>query len=143
MSSYVTKTDADKYALKSDVKNIVLDKNERTLTVGKESINIPNNIDLSPYYTKEEIDKKLTDIATNGKVDLTGYLRQSDLTDYAKKSDIPSQPDLTPYAKKSELPKISIDVEKRTLTLNDSVINIPDSVDLTDYAKNQKFQVSY
>ena len=138
LSSYVTKTDADKYALKSDVKNIVLDKNERTLTVGKESINIPNNIDLSPYYTKEEIDKKLTDIATNGKVDLTGYLRQSDLTDYAKKSDIPSQPDLTPYAKKSELPKISIDVEKRTLTLNDSVINIPDSVDLTDYAKKSE-----
>lgn len=138
LSSYVTKTDADKYALKSDVKNIVLDKNERTLTVGKESINIPNNIDLSPYYTKEEIDKKLTDIATNGKVDLTGYLRQSDLTDYAKKSDIPSQPDLTPYAKKSELSKISIDVEKRTLTLNDSVINIPDSVDLTDYAKKSE-----
>ena len=138
LSSYVTKTDADKYALKSDVKNIVLDKNERTLTVGKESINIPNNIDLSPYYTKEEIDKKLTDIATNGKVDLTGYLRQSDLTDYVKKSDIPSQPDLTPYAKKSELPKISIDVEKRTLTLNDSVINIPDSVDLTDYAKKSE-----
>lgn len=29
LSSYVTKTDADKYALKSDVKNIVLDKNRR------------------------------------------------------------------------------------------------------------------
>lgn len=138
LSSYVTKTDADKYALKSDVKNIVLDKNERTLTVGKESINIPNSIDLSPYYTKEEIDKKLTGIATNGKVDLTGYLRQSDLTDYAKKSDIPSQPDLTPYAKKTEVPQVSIDMEKRTITLNGNTIDIPSSVDLTDYAKKSE-----
>lgn len=138
LSNYITKTDADKYALKSDVKNIVLDKDKRTLTVGKESIDIPNNIDLSPYYTKEEIDKKLTDIATNGKVDLTGYLRQSDLTDYAKKSDIPSQPDLTPYAKKTEIPQVSIDMEKRTITLNGNTIDIPSSVDLTDYAKKSE-----
>lgn len=138
LSGYVTKTDANNYALKKDVKQVLLNKAQRTLTIGEESISIPSNIDLSPYYTKEEVDKKLADVVSGGKVDLTGYVKQSDLTDYAKKSELPQAPDLSSYAKKSELPKISIDVEKRTLTLNDSVINIPDSVDLTDYAKKSE-----
>lgn len=138
LSGYVTKTDTNNYALKKDVKQVLLNKAQRTLTIGEESISIPSNIDLSPYYTKEEVDKKLADVVSGGKVDLTGYVKQSDLTDYAKKSELPQAPDLSSYAKKSELPKISIDVEKRTLTLSDSVINIPDSVDLTDYAKKSE-----
>ncbi|QDK48687.1 hypothetical protein [Limosilactobacillus reuteri] len=46
-----------------------------------------------------------------------------DLSDYAKKSDIPT------------VPTISLDTDKRTLTINNQTINIPNSVDLSGYAK--------
>lgn len=53
-----------------------------------------------------------------------------DLSDYYKKSDIDRR-----FATKDSVPTVSLDAEQRTLTINDKTIDIPTSVDLSDYAK--------
>ena len=53
--------------------------------------------DLSDYYNKEEVDRKMADIANGGSIDLSAYalktdldskLEETDLVNYAKKSDL-------------------------------------------------------
>lgn len=62
-----------------------------------------------------------------------------DLRDYAKKSDIQRQ--LGDYAKESDLPKITLDTEKRIITINGKSITIPDNVNL-DSVKTIAYPVS-
>ena len=62
-----------------------------------------------------------------------------DLLDYAKKSDIQRQ--LGDYAKESDLPKITLDTEKRIITINGKSITIPDNVNL-DSVKTNAYPVS-
>lgn len=73
-----------------------------------------SDIDLSNYFNKAEV----TDLVNNSKVDLTPYLKTVDA-------------DNKYLAKES----IGLDLNARTLTLNNSTINIPNTVDLTGYAK--------
>lgn len=114
--------------------------------------NIPE-VDLSDYYTKEQVDQAisadlgdyalktdLVGLATEEyvenavkdvEVDLTGYAKTADvdkkLEDYAKTTDIP---DVSGYALKTEIPSVE---GLATETYVDTAIsNIP-ATDLTDY----------
>ena len=50
----------------------------------------------------------------------------------------------TTYATKDSVKSITLDTAKRTITVDDQVINVPDSVDLTPYAKrNELPQIVY
>lgn len=106
---------------------------------------------------KKEVTKEIQIQAEKaGLTDQNG--RKVDLTDYAKKSDVPnivydadsrtlivngvkvdlpSDVDLSGYAKKSELPKIVYDAETRTLTVNGAKVDLPSNVNLNDYVKTE------
>ena len=73
-----------------------------------------SDIDLSNYFTKDEVTKLLD----NSKVDLTPYLKTVDADGkYLTKGTI------------------VLDTNGRTLTVGDNTINIPNTVDLSGYAK--------
>lgn len=74
----------------------------------------PNDIDLSNYFNKAEV----TNLINDSKVDLTPYVKTVDADNrYLSKESI------------------DLDLNNRTLTINDNTINIPDAVDLSGYAK--------
>lgn len=70
---------------------------------------------------KKEIDDKVADAVKSIHIDPSTV--NIDLSDYAKKSDIPV------------VPKIALDVDKRILSIDGKQISIPNSVDLSAYAK--------
>ncbi|WP_302499923.1 hypothetical protein [Limosilactobacillus reuteri] len=109
--------DLSGYAKTADVPNVKYNKDTKTLTVDGVTVEIPSTVDLSDYYTKEQVEQQIKNNKTT--VDLTGYVKRDDLADLAKKQDVPT---------------VSLDTEKRTITVNGTVINIPDSVDLSGYA---------
>lgn len=115
--------DLSAYAKKSEIPSVVYDPTTKTLTVDGQAVNLPADVDLSNYYTKSEIDNKLVNLNTNQPVDLTAYVKKEDLADYARKSDIPV------------VPKVELNVEKRQLTIDGQEIDIPNTVDLSQYAK--------
>lgn len=154
LTPYLKTTDADnKYLSKG---TIVLDTNGRTLTVGDNTINIPNNVDLTGYAKKDIVpslnyDKQTNTLNLNGTpiklgstVDLSNYFNKEEVTNLINTSKV----DLSPYLKTADannnyLPKGSIvlDANARTLTVNGTVINIPSAVDLSDYAKKDSVPV--
>ena len=148
LTPYLKTVDANnKYLSKG---SIGLDLNDRTLTVNGTTINIPNTVDLSDYAKKDTVptlsyDNQSNTLNLNGTpiklgstVDLSNYFNKEEVTNLINTSKV----DLSPYLKTSDavnkyLPKGSIvlDASARTLTVNDTVINIPSAIDLTDYAK--------
>lgn len=109
--------DLSGYAKTADVPNVKYDNNTKTLTVDGVTVEIPSTVDLSDYYTKEQVEQQIENNKTT--VDLTDYVKREDLADLAKKQDVPA---------------VALDTEKRTITVNGTAINIPDSVDLSGYA---------
>lgn len=154
LTPYLKTADADtRYLTKGTV---VLDTNGRTLTVGDNTINIPNNVDLTGYAKKDIVpslnyDKQTNTLNLNGTpiklgstVDLSNYFNKEEVTNLINTSKV----DLSPYLKTADannnyLPKGSIvlDANARTLTVNGTVINIPSAVDLSDYAKKDSVPV--
>lgn len=139
--------DLSDYATKNELPNVKLDLSTKTITIDGQSLSIPNSVDLSNYYTKEETDAKIN----KHKVDLTGYLTEvsaaqtyatkteiPDLTDYAKKSDIPAQVDLTDYAKKSDIPSMP-DLSGYE-TIDHSSKTYVAKTEMSDYAKKADLQ---
>ena len=85
------------------------------------------------------IDKNADDLTDKTLTTLTlDDLRKDlhdDVNDAVKHIKVdPSMLDLSDYAKKLDVPAVTLDVEKRTITVNGTVINIPDTVDLSNYA---------
>lgn len=109
--------DLSSYAKTSDVPNVKYNAQTKTLTVNGATVEIPSTVDLSDYYTKEQVNQQIKNNKTT--VDLTDYVKREDLADLAKKQDVPA---------------VALDTSKRTLTINGTAINIPDSVDLSGYA---------
>lgn len=109
--------DLSGYAKTADVPNVKYDNNTKTLTVDGVAVDIPSTVDLSDYYTKEQVNQQIKNNKVT--VDLTDYVKREDLADLAKKQDVPT---------------VTLDTAKRTLTINGTAINIPDSVDLSGYA---------
>ena len=148
LTPYLKTVDADnKYLAKG---SIVLDVNNRTLTVNDNTINIPSAVDLTSYAKKDTVpdlsyDSQSNTLTLNGtaiklgsNVDLSNYFTKEEVTKLINTSKV----DLSPYLKTSDadnkyLPKgtIVLDANTRTLTVSGTVINIPSAVDLTDYAK--------
>ena len=116
--------DLSKYALSSQIPSVTLSTDTHTLTVDGVAVHIPADVDLSPYAksadVEKEIDQKLGSIPA---VDLTGYVKKADLDDYARKTDIPV------------VPEIKLDTTKRTITVDGQELDIPNTVDLSQYAR--------
>ena len=149
LTPYLKTADGDdKYLAKG---TIVLDTNGRTLTVGDNTINIPNTVDLSGYVKADSVPNITYNSGTNT-INLNGtdikLSSNVDLSDYYTKEQVDGvindhKVDLTPYLKTVDgdnkyLAKgtIVLNVNTRTLKVNDNTINIPDAVDLSDYAKS-------
>ena len=131
--------DLSEYAKKDEVPRVTYDAEHRSLTVNGVAVDLPASVDLSNYYTKSEVDNKLAQAATGGKVDLTGYLTKAEASKtYATKDELPS---VSGLAKESDLPKITLDTEKRIITINGKSITIPDNVNL-DSVKTSAYPVS-
>ena len=148
LTPYLKTVDGDnKYLTKG---TIVLDTNGRTLTVGTDKINIPNTVDLSDYAKTDSvpnitynsgtntINLNGTDIKLSTNVDLSDYYTKEQVDDVINEHKV----DLTPYLKTADgdnkyLAKgaIVLDTNGRTLTVGTDKINIPNTVDLSDYAK--------
>ena len=148
LTPYLKTVDADnKYLTKG---TIVLDTNGRTLTVGDNTINIPNTVDLSLYAKAETvpnitynsgtntINLNGTDIKLSANVDLSNYYTKKQVDDVINNHKV----DLTPYLKTVDgdnkyLSKgtIVLDTNGRTLTVGNNTINIPNTVDLSGYVK--------
>ena len=148
LSPYIKSVDADnKYLTKGSV---ILDVNNRTLTVNDNTINIPETVDLSTYAKKDTVpvltyDNQTNTLTLNGTpiklgstVDLSNYLTKTEVTDLVNNSKV----DLSPYIKSVDADNkyltkgsVILDVNNGTLTVNDNTINIPETVDLSDYAK--------
>lgn len=109
--------DLSGYAKTSEVPNVKYNKDTKTLTVDGVAVEIPSTVDLSNYYTKEQVEQQINN--NKATVDLTDYVKREELADLAKKQDVPA---------------VALDTEKRTITVNGTSINIPDSVDLSGYA---------
>ena len=109
--------DLSSYAKTSDVPNVKYNSQTKTLTVDGMTVEIPSTVDLSDYYTKEQVEQQIKNNKVT--VDLTDYVKTEQLSDLAKKTDVPA---------------VALDTEKRTITVNGTAINIPDSVDLSGYA---------
>ena len=145
--------DLSDYAKMADVPTVTLDIDKRTLTIDKQTINIPNSVDLSGYAKSDQVPdvkynaqtKTLTvdgvTVEIPSTVDLSDYYTKEqveqqiknnkvtvDLTDYVKTEQ------LSDLAKKTDVPAVALDTEKRTITVNGTAINIPDNVDLSNYA---------
>lgn len=114
--------DLSGYATKAELPKVTLNVAKRQIEVGDASINVPDNVDLSNYYTKSEVDDKLAAAAAGGKVDLSGYVKTSQLDDYAKKQDVPS---------------VLYDSNKKQLTINGVNVDLPNNVDLSDYVRKE------
>lgn len=131
--------DLSGYAKKGEVPQVAYDAEHRSLTVNGVAVDLPASVDLSNYYTKSEVDNKLAQAATGGKVDLTGYLTKAEASKtYATKDELPS---VSGLAKESDLPKITLDTEKRIITINGKSITIPGNVNL-DSVKTNAYPVS-
>ena len=148
LTPYLKTVDADDKYLSKET--IGLDLSNRTLTVNGTTINIPDAVDLSDYAKIDSVpslnyDSQSNTLTLNGTtirlgptVDLSNYLTKTEVTDLVNNSKV----DLSPYLKTSDadnkyLPNgtIVLDLSNRTLTVNGTTINIPDAVDLSDYAK--------
>ena len=150
LSPYLKTVDADnKYLSKG---SIVLNVNTRTLKVNGNTINIPDAVDLSDYAKADSVptlsyDNQSNTLNLNGttiklgsNIDLSNYFNKAEVTDLVNNSKV----DLSPYLKTVDADNkylakesIGLDLNNRTLTLKGNTINIPNSVDLTDYAKKE------
>ena len=148
LTPYVKTVDADnKYLAKE---SIGLDLTARTLTINGNTINVPNAVDLSSYAKADSVpaltyDNQTNTLTLNGTpiklgstVDLSNYFTKEDVTNLINNTKV----DLSPYVKTSDADNkylskgtIVLDSIARTLTVNGTVINIPSTLDLSDYAK--------
>ena len=108
--------DLSNYAQKSEIPNIVFDVENNMLTINGNEVKIPKDVDLSVYYTKADIDEKIATVQSGGKIDLSNYVTQQELSEYVKKTDIPVVPDLAPYETKENA--------ERTYATKEEVANI-------------------
>lgn len=144
--------DLSGYAKTAEVPSVKYDAQTKTLTVDGVAVEIPSNVDLSNYYTKDQVEQQIKNNKVT--VDLTDYVKREQLSDYAKKTDVPSvtldtakrtltingtainipdNVDLSTYATKAELPKVTLDVAKRKIAVGDATLDVPESVDLSNY----------
>lgn len=91
--------------------DISIDVAKRTITINGKSLTIPEPVDLGGLASKD---------------DIAGLVKQTELAEYVKKND---------------LPKITLDTEKRIITINGKSITIPDNVNL-DSVKTNAYPVS-
>lgn len=75
-----------------------------SIRVGNDIWNIEGggDVDLSNYYTKPEVDVKISDAITKGEIDLSNYYTKSEVDNAIDSVDVSGQ--LVDYAKKTELP---------------------------------------
>ena len=158
LTDYVKREELADLAKKTDVPNIALDTEKRTLTVNGTAINIPDNVDLSNYATKAELPKVTLDVAKRkitvgdatldvpGNVDLSNYYTKSEVDDKLASAAPGGKVDLSgyvktsqldDYAKKQDVPNVVYNADKKTLSINGVNVDLPDNVDLSDYVRKE------
>lgn len=148
--------DLSDYAKKSDVPAVTLDIDKRTITINKQTIDIPNSVDLSGYAKSDQVpnvkyNAQTKTLTVNGvtveipsTVDLSDYYTKEqvdqqikdnkttvDLTDYVKRED------LADLAKKQDVPNVVYNADKKTLSINGVNVDLPDNLDLSDYVRKE------
>lgn len=140
LTGYVKETELADYAKKSDIPaapDLTPYAKEAELSDYAKKSDLPTMPDLAPYA-------KISDIAENyesksdASVALADKVSTSALASYATKDELSTKADAT------SVPAVSVDVEKRTITVNGKIITVPESVDLSGYAtKGEIPQVVY
>lgn len=89
-------------------------------------------IDLSDYYKKSEVDKKIAEAVTGGEIDLEGYATKEDLKKYYTKDEASSA-----FATKEDLENVEVDLDdyytKSEVDKKISEIETSGNVDLSNY----------
>lgn len=89
-------------------------------------------VDLSDYYKKSEVDKKIAEAVTGGEIDLEGYATKEDLKKYYTKDEANSA-----FATKEDLKNVKVDLDdyytKSEVDKKISEIETNGNVDLSNY----------
>lgn len=161
LSGYLTRVDADKeYAKKADVPDV--SSFVTSEAVAKEyatKSEIPSQQDLTPYAKTADVDAKVSSVVSEipSAVDLTSYATTSYVDsavsgaggmDDTMLKDLEGQfrgmgraidqvgsTAMANSAAIKAIPAVTLDTTKRTLAVGSDTITIPDSVDLSGYAK--------
>ena len=110
----------------ADLPNLAIDPATRKITIGNQSITIPNDVDLTGYAKKTDVPTVAIDAA------------QRKITINGTAITIPAPVDLSGYAKKAEIP-VSFDWSKIT-NKPDLVTNAALNTKLTPYATKEDLQ---
>lgn len=128
LSKYPTKDEiANQYVQRTELPNIVLDTDQRTLIINNKEIKIPNSIDLSNYAQKSEIPNIVFDVENNmltingnevkipKDVDLSVYYTKAEIDEKIATvqsggkidlSNYVTQQELSEYVKKTDIPVV-------------------------------------
>lgn len=104
------------------------------------NLNNSSEIDLSDYYTKEEIDEKLDEIIAGGEIDLSNYYKKSEvdslLTNKADKSELSGKQDQL-------VSSVNIKTINNQSILGGGNIEIQASTDLSDYYTKEEINETF
>lgn len=108
-----------------------IDLDKRTITIGDTTIDIPENVDLSPYLTKNDAGMAFAKKEEVPQVSLNIAQRTIEIN--GVKLNIPPVIDTSSFALKAEVPTVSLDLSSRIIYIGTQSIKIPNEVDLSEY----------
>lgn len=140
LTGYVKEIELSDYAKKSDipaVPDLTPYAKEAELSDYAKKSDLPTMPDLAPYAKSSDI-AETYESKSDASVALADKVSTSALASYATKDELSTKADA------ASVPAVSVDVEKRTITVNGKNIAVPESVDLSGYAtKGEIPQVVY
>lgn len=140
LTGYVKETELADYAKKSDIPaapDLTPYAKEAELSDYAKKSDLPAMPDLAPYAKSSDVAENY-ESKSDASVALADKVSTSALASYATKDELSTKADV------ASVPAVSVDVEKRTITVNGQNIVVPESVDLSGYAtKGEIPQVVY
>lgn len=140
LTGYVKETELSDYAKKTDIPaapDLTPYAKEAELSDYAKKSDLPAIPDLAPYAKSSDVAENY-ESKSDASVALADKVSTSALASYATKDELSTKADA------SSVPSVSVDVEKRTITIDGNVITVPESVDLSGYAtKGEIPQVVY
>ena len=140
LTGYVKESELSEYAKKSDIPaapDLTPYAKEAELSDYAKKSDLPTMPDLAPYAKSSDVAENY-ESKSDASVALADKVSTSALASYATKAELSTKADA------ASVPAVSVDVEKRTITVNGQNIVVPESVDLSGYAtKGEIPQVVY
>lgn len=131
LTGYVKESELSDYAKKSDIPaapDLTPYAKEAELSDYAKKSDLPTMPDLAPYAKSSDVAENY-ESKSDASVALADKVSTSALASYATKDELSTKADA------SSVPSVSVDVEKRTITVNGQNITVPESVDLSGYVK--------